>query len=100
MKKMIILALGMMLSMAGFSQALATQPSKTQVPASARKADSKASTESAKVDKNVKEAKSQSDAGERKLKADGTPDKRYKENKHLKKDGTPDKRYKEHKGKN
>ncbi|PKF75421.1 hypothetical protein [Chryseobacterium sp. PMSZPI] len=32
-----------------------------------------------------------------KMKKDGTPDKRYKENKHLKKDGTPDKRYKENK---
>lgn len=40
-----------------------------------------------------------------KLKKDGTPDMRYKENKdasktakkHLKKDGTPDKRYKENK---
>lgn len=31
------------------------------------------------------------------LKKDGTPDKRYKENKKLKKDGTPDKRYKENK---
>lgn len=29
-----------------------------------------------------------------KMKKDGTPDKRYKANKHLKKDGTPDKRYK------
>jgi hypothetical protein len=42
---------------------------------------------------------------EQHLKADGTPDKRYKENKtatkketvHTKKDGTPDKRYKENK---
>ncbi len=39
------------------------------------------------------------------LKKDGTPDKRFKENKeekqehkHLKKDGTPDMRYKENKG--
>ncbi|SIQ67454.1 hypothetical protein SAMN05880574_12033 [Chryseobacterium sp. RU37D] len=32
-----------------------------------------------------------------KMKKDGTPDKRYKENKKLKKDGTPDKRYKENK---
>jgi hypothetical protein len=32
-----------------------------------------------------------------KVKKDGTPDKRYKENKNLKKDGTPDKRYKENK---
>ena len=31
------------------------------------------------------------------VKKDGTPDKRYKENKHVKKDGTPDKRYKENK---
>ena len=35
------------------------------------------------------------------LKKDGTPDKRYKENKakpvHMKKNGTPDKRYKENK---
>jgi len=29
-----------------------------------------------------------------KLKKDGTPDKRYKENQKLKKDGTPDKRFK------
>ncbi len=32
-----------------------------------------------------------------KMKKDGTPDKRYKENKNLKKDGTPDKRYKANK---
>jgi hypothetical protein len=32
-----------------------------------------------------------------KMKKDGTPDKRYKENKKLKKDGTLDKRYKENK---
>jgi hypothetical protein len=31
------------------------------------------------------------------MKKDGTPDKRYKENKKMKKDGTPDKRYKENK---
>lgn len=31
------------------------------------------------------------------LKKDGTPDKRYKQNKHLKKDGTPDKRFKSNK---
>lgn len=32
-----------------------------------------------------------------KLKKDGTPDKRYRENQKLKKDGTPDKRFKENK---
>jgi len=36
-------------------------------------------------------------AENKKLKADGTPDKRYSENKNLKKDGTPDKRYKSNK---
>ncbi|MFT3680930.1 MAG: hypothetical protein QM791_11695 [Ferruginibacter sp.] len=30
-------------------------------------------------------------------KKDGTPDKRFKANKHLKKDGTADKRFKDHK---
>ncbi|MCE7063983.1 hypothetical protein [Dyadobacter sp. CY326] len=33
-------------------------------------------------------------AENKKLKADGTPDKRYSDNKKLKADGTPDKRYK------
>ncbi|MEG0760801.1 hypothetical protein [Chryseobacterium sp.] len=32
-----------------------------------------------------------------KMKKDGTPDKRYKENQKLKKDGTPDKRFKQNK---
>ncbi|CAG5018095.1 hypothetical protein DYBT9275_05925 [Dyadobacter sp. CECT 9275] len=46
--------------------------------------------------KQTKTEKTQAPAGT-KLKKDGTPDKRYAENKKLKKDGTPDKRYKEHK---
>lgn len=33
----------------------------------------------------------------KKLKKDGTPDRRFKENKKLKKDGSPDMRYKENK---
>jgi len=37
---------------------------------------------------------------DRKTKKDGTPDKRFKENKHLKSDGTPDRRYKENKEQN
>lgn len=36
-------------------------------------------------------------AENKKLKKDGTPDKRYSENKNLKKDGTPDKRFKANK---
>lgn len=31
------------------------------------------------------------------MKADGSPDKRFKKNKHVKKDGSPDKRFSEHK---
>lgn len=31
-----------------------------------------------------------------KIKADGTPDRRYKANRHLKKNGKPDRRYKSH----
>ncbi|WP_029297995.1 hypothetical protein [Chryseobacterium hispalense] len=42
-------------------------------------------------------AKAEAAPAAAKMKKDGTPDKRYKENKKLKKDGTPDKRYKENK---
>ena len=52
------------------------------------------------------ETPAKTNEGGQKLKKDGTPDMRYKENKeaakaavHTKKDGTPDKRYKENKGK-
>jgi hypothetical protein len=38
-------------------------------------------------------------AADPKLKKDGTPDRRYKENQKLKKDGTPDMRYKQNKEK-
>ncbi|MBB4806643.1 ribosomal protein S13 [Chryseobacterium defluvii] len=47
--------------------------------------------------KTLKASQSKSVKPAAKLKKDGTPDKRYKENKKLKKDGTPDKRYKENK---
>ncbi len=53
----------------------------------------KAKKETVKKEQSVKT--NSSSAG--KVKKDGTPDKRYKENKKLKKDGTPDKRYKENK---
>ncbi|GAB0155106.1 hypothetical protein CHRYSEOSP005_03660 [Chryseobacterium sp. Alg-005] len=47
--------------------------------------------------KTVKAPEAKTSKPAAKLKKDGTPDKRYKENKKLKKDGTPDKRYKENK---
>lgn len=47
-----------------------------------------------KAVKPVKMAETKAAKPAQKLKKDGTPDKRYKENQKLKKDGTPDKRYK------
>ena len=58
----------------------------------------KAASTKKKADQEVKAAKSDAKADAQstgaKLKKDGTPDKRYAENKNLKKDGTPDKRFK------
>jgi hypothetical protein len=73
-------------------------------PATATKKDSKDKTEVTKnkASENPKAtpAKSKSPSPAMStttpVKKDGTPDKRYKQNKHVKKDGTPDKRYKEH----
>lgn len=59
-----------------------------------------ASQQTVKGTKTVKAAtapKAEASPSAAKMKKDGTPDKRYKENKKLKKDGTPDKRYKENK---
>ena len=65
--------------------------------------DSKTKTAQKKVNKTPEQTATAAPAG--KMKKDGTPDKRYKENKKeeaapagpTKKDGTPDKRYKENK---
>lgn len=65
--------------------------------------DSKTKTSQKKVNKTPEQSATAAPAG--KMKKDGTPDKRYKENKKeeaapagpTKKDGTPDKRYKENK---
>lgn len=70
---------------------------KKEMPATAH-ADKKEKTVGAKSAVAVKpasqtHAKPMANTG-MKMKKDGTPDRRYKENKHLKKDGTPDKRYK------
>ena len=69
------------------TNAQAHPPVKTTV-----KAVKPAEVKVAKPAMDAKAAKPASPAA--KMKKDGTPDKRYKENKHLKKDGTPDKRYK------
>ncbi|CAA7386812.1 hypothetical protein [Chryseobacterium fistulae] len=55
------------------------------------------STNTKQTTKTVKAVESKTAQPAAKMKKDGTPDKRYKDNKKLKKDGTPDKRYKENK---
>ncbi|WP_047443123.1 hypothetical protein [Chryseobacterium sp. JAH] len=54
-------------------------------------------TTAQKTTKTVKTIKPEAAKPTAKLKKDGTPDRRYKENQKLKKDGTPDRRYKENK---
>lgn len=77
--KKIIIALSMFLAFAGYTSAQTAPAAKT-------------------------ETKSTTVKTEKKVKKDGTPDKRYKENKtstsesvHVKKDGTTDKRFKQNK---
>ncbi|MDY3520148.1 hypothetical protein PG614_01490 [Riemerella anatipestifer] len=69
---------------------------KEQKMQSQKKDFKKEYSESVEKGKEGKEAFEKGEKGEHKgkLKADGTPDKRYKENRKLKKDGTPDKRFK------
>lgn len=82
MKKLLTamsLALGL-----GFATAQQTAPATTSAPHQT-------------TTKTVKAPETKTAKPAAKMKKDGTPDKRYKENKHLKKDGTPDKRYKANK---
>ncbi|MGV4414981.1 hypothetical protein [Chryseobacterium sp. T1] len=93
--KNLLTALSLVLGL-GFASAQSTHPSTAkQTPVKVSQEAKKA--EPAKQAKAVdaKAAPTKSDAV--KLKKDGTPDKRYKENQKLKKDGTPDKRYKQNK---
>lgn len=83
MKKLSSLLFALMLMVSGIS--FAQTETKSAIKARPATAQSK----------HAKEAKKESTAAP--VKKDGTPDKRYKQNKNLKKDGTPDKRYKENK---
>jgi hypothetical protein len=87
MKKLSSLLLALMLMVSGISFGQATKAAPR----------AKAVTTQNKQTKEAKEVKKETTktAPAVTLKKDGTPDKRYKENKKLKKDGTPDKRYKE-----
>lgn len=110
MKKILIacsMLLGISLAASAQTQTPATTPSKKQVAtkhAVAVTDAAKQKTQQAAASVKQTEKKTETAATQAKtsgpLKKDGTPDKRYKENKqmvHVKKDGTPDKRFKENK---
>ncbi|MBK1894450.1 hypothetical protein [Chryseobacterium paridis] len=75
----------------------ATATKTTQQAPKTLKAQEAPKTLKAAEVKTAKPAVASTSADGMKMKKDGTPDKRYKANKHLKKDGTPDKRYKANK---
>ncbi len=83
---------------AGISQAL--EANTVAFGMQADKSEKKAQKEKMKVEnQNTRATEKAQSKNAAKTKADGTPDKRYKENKKLKKDGTPDKRFKDNNGK-
>ncbi|MGX9986723.1 hypothetical protein [Soonwooa purpurea] len=85
----LMLSLGLGLAIAQSTQPVTTKAAPVTVKKTEVKKVTKTSSDKAVVtDTKTKTVK---------LKKDGTPDKRYKQNQHLKKDGTPDKRYKENK---
>lgn len=93
--KNFLTALSLILGL-GFASAQSTQPSTTKQPPVKVSPQAK-KAEPANQAKTVDAKATPTKANDVKLKKDGTPDKRYKENQKLKKDGTPDKRYKENK---
>lgn len=111
MKKLLLAAFAVFsLSFAGMAQTSApakkTSEKKTHLTTTTKNdavAPASAKTTEVKAKETHKEKKSavekSTTSTNTKLKADGTPDKRYKENKNLKKDGTPDMRYKANKEK-
>lgn len=98
MKKILIPILTLLLSFTiASSNAQAPRTAQTNQAAPARSTQAKTTENKAPAKEHKEEAK---------MKKDGTPDMRYKENKngakpaetkHLKKDGTPDKRFSENK---
>ena len=99
MKKIMILALGLMFASAGFSQTAAAQPVKKKTPPSKTQSVQNNTSKSHEVSESSKTSKAAGDKANQHHKADGTPDKRYSENRHTKADGTLDKRYKGNKKK-
>lgn len=104
MKKFILAALVLLLGTGvGFAQQAPakTQQEKTKhVKKEATAAKTKASASTQQTTAAATTSTQQATAAattSNHVKKDGTPDKRYKQNKHLKKDGTPDKRFKDNK---
>ncbi len=95
-----------MLAFVGMVTISNAQTDKAKEKEKAAKAATVKKTAPAAATKMTPPAPAKAAASGQKLKADGTPDMRYKENKgkaapvvHTKKDGTPDMRYKENKDK-
>ena len=95
MKKLIFLLMAVVIGNTTFAQGKADKKAKPATEKASAKADKKADG------KDVQKADAGKTGG--KMKKDGTPDMRYKENKEkkaagpMKKDGTPDMRYKANK---
>lgn len=77
-----------------FASAQHSQPATASKATVVKKSEVKTSATTAKEEVKTEKTAAKPAA---KMKKDGTPDKRFKTNKHLKKDGTPDQRFKENK---
>lgn len=105
--KKILLAVAFLLSLSAMSFAQSKEGAKKPEKQAASQKPQVVKKEKAATDtaKKVKPAVAPKAMAAGPMKKDGTPDKRYKENKesaevvHKKKDGTPDKRFKENKKK-
>lgn len=93
--KKLFTAMSLALSFA-FASAQVSPSAPTQASPKVVKVDNhkKAMPEKSQYDKKAKTVSANSMNSGVKMKADGTPDRRYKEAKGLKKDGTPDRRFK------
>ncbi|MFT3701997.1 MAG: hypothetical protein QM802_06495 [Agriterribacter sp.] len=92
--KKFILAIVVLLFSAGVTFAQTTKPAKEKAKTTKKAAAATTATPAAATAAAPTAAPA---ASAKPVKKDGTPDKRFKENKHTKKDGTADKRFKENK---
>jgi hypothetical protein len=105
MKKLVLMLAVVFMAATTFGQTTATTVKKdSKIAPKTEQVKTTTKTQTATTAKNVNVNKTAVDTSKAKLKKDGTPDKRFKDNKTtakttgpLKKDGTPDMRYKENK---